>query len=199
MPNCVLKKVTNFKYLGSTLSSDGKLDQEVEKRIQAGWRNWKRLSGVLCDKRISARQKGKVHKMAVRPAMIYGAETWSIKKTQEKKLNVAEMKMLRWACGHTRLDRIENQEIRKRMKVTELHKKVQEKRLRWYGHVIRHEDSHVVKRALNLEVEGRRRRGRPQRRWMDCVSEDLEMKGLTEKDAVDRKCWVLMTNNGDPT
>ena len=199
MQDYVLKKVNSFKYLGSTLSQDGDLDQEVEKRIQAGWKNWKRLSGVLCDKKLSARRKGKAYKVAVRPAMTYGAETWSIKKTQEKKLDVAEMKMLRWACGHTRLDRIENQVIRERVKVTEIHKKVQEKRLRWYGHVQRRDENHVTKQALNLEVEGRRRRGRPRRRWMDCVREDMAEKGLAERDAADRQRWRTMTSNGDPT
>lgn len=199
MQDHVLKKVTSFKYLGSTMSQDGEIDEEVEKRIQAGWRNWKRLSGVLCDKRLSARRKGKVFKVAVRPAMTYGAETWSIKKTQEKKLNVAEMKMLRWACGHTRLDRIENREIRERVKVTEIHKKIQEKRLRWYGHVLRREENHVTKRTLSMEVDGRRRRGRPRRRWKDCVWEDLREKGLEEGDAADRQRWKSMTSNGDPT
>jgi hypothetical protein len=48
---------------------------EVEKRIQAGWIIWKSLSGVLCAKRISTKVKGKVFKVAVRPAMTYSAET----------------------------------------------------------------------------------------------------------------------------
>ena len=110
----VLKKVKNFKYLGSTMSVDGELEGEIKKRIQAGWMNWRRLSGVLCDRRISVRKKGNVFKVAVRPAMTYGAETWNVKKAQKKKLDVAEMKMLRWICGHTRLDKKENREIRSR-------------------------------------------------------------------------------------
>ena len=61
--------------------------------------NWRRLSEVLCDRRISARKKGKVFKVAVKPVMTYGAETWNIKKAQEKKLVVAQMKMLHWMRG----------------------------------------------------------------------------------------------------
>jgi hypothetical protein len=55
---------------------------------------WKTFSGVLSDKRLSERIKGKVFKVAIRPAMNYSAETWAIKKTQEMKINVAEMKKL---------------------------------------------------------------------------------------------------------
>ena len=131
--------------------------------------------------------------------MTYGAETWNIKKSQEKKLNVAEMKMLRWASGHTLLDRIENEEIRRRTKVTELHAKVQEKRLRWYGHMLRRDEDHVTRRTLEMEVEGRRRQGRPRRRWLDCVKEDLAEKRLGVQDAANRERWKRLTKNGDPT
>ena len=45
----------------------------------------------------------------VRPAMMYGAETWAVKKAQEKKLDVAETRMLRWMCGVAKMDRIRNE------------------------------------------------------------------------------------------
>ena len=68
---------------------------------------------------------------------MYGAETWAVKKAQEKKLDVAEMRMLRWMSGVTKLDRIRNERIRGTTKVGEISKKVQESRLKWYGHVLR--------------------------------------------------------------
>ena len=79
---------------------------------------------------ISLRVKGKVYKTVVRPAMMYGAETWAVKKAQEKKLDVAEMRMLRWMSGVTKLDRIRNERIRGTTKVGEISKKVQESRLK---------------------------------------------------------------------
>ena len=54
--------------------------------------------------------KGKVYRTVVRPALVYGAETWALKKAQ--KLEVAEMRMIRWMCGITRLDKIRNERIR---------------------------------------------------------------------------------------
>ena len=70
-------------------------------------------SKKLCDRRISLRVKGEVDKMVVRPAMMYGAETWAVKKAQQKKLYVAEMRMVRCMSGVTKHDRIMNEIIRR--------------------------------------------------------------------------------------
>ena len=119
-----LERVNTFKYLGGTMAENGDLDAEMTHKIQSGWQNWKRVSGILCDRRISLKVKGKVYKTVVRPAMMYEAETWAEKKAQEKKLDVAEMRMLRWMSGVTKLDRIRNEIIRGTTKVGEISKKV---------------------------------------------------------------------------
>ncbi|KAK3507722.1 hypothetical protein QTP70_034827, partial [Hemibagrus guttatus] len=90
-----VKKVQEFKYLGSTVQSNGECGKEVKKRVQAAWNGWRKVSGVLCDRKISARIKGKVYRTVVRPAMLYGLETVSLRKRQESELEVAELKMLR--------------------------------------------------------------------------------------------------------
>ena len=70
------------------------------------------------------KSQGDVYKTVVRPAMVYGAETWAVKKAQEKKLDMAEMRMLRWVSGVTKMDRIRNERIRGTTKVGEISKKV---------------------------------------------------------------------------
>uniref|UniRef100_A0A8D9A949 Endonuclease-reverse transcriptase n=1 Tax=Cacopsylla melanoneura TaxID=428564 RepID=A0A8D9A949_9HEMI len=116
-------------------------------------------TGVLCDKRMNLKMKGKVYKTVVRPAMMYGAETWAMKKIHEKRLEVAEMRMLRWSCGVTRMDRIRNEVIRNKLRVTEVTKKIQERRMQWYGHVMRRDEDYVGKRVRRMEGAGRRARG----------------------------------------
>ena len=74
----VVKKFKNFKYLGSTVSSDGRCEEEVRKRIQAGWMSWKKVSRVVCDRKLSATVKGKMYQIVTRPAMLYGIETVAI-------------------------------------------------------------------------------------------------------------------------
>ena len=89
-----------FKYLGSMLAENSELDAEVDLRIQAGWPNWRKLSGVLCNRRLSSRLKRMIFKTMVRPAMTYATETWAIKKSHERRMDVAVMKMLVGAESH---------------------------------------------------------------------------------------------------
>ncbi|XP_047004802.1 uncharacterized protein LOC124623054 [Schistocerca americana] len=95
------------------------------------------MSEVLCEKKMSTGLKGKVNKSVIRPGMIYGAETWPVTGAQERKMEVAEMRMLRWMCGLTRKDRIRNEFVRGAVKVGPMGKKIQESRLRWYGYLQR--------------------------------------------------------------
>ena len=198
MEGSALPKVSEFKYLGSTIQSDGGCGREVKKRVQAGWNGWRKVSGVLCDRRVSPKLKGKVYRTAVRPALMYGLETIAMTKKQEDNLEVTEMKMLRAALGVTREDRIRNQYIRGTAHVRKMGDKVREGRLRWYGHVQRRDNEYIGKKVLRMELPGKRRRGRPKRRYMDSIREDMRTAGVIEEDANDRRRWRVLTCCGDP-
>ena len=79
-----LKRAKNFKYLSSTVSSDGRCEKEVRRRIQAGWMSWKKVSGVLCDRKLSVRVEGKMYKSVDRSAMLYEIETRAVTETGGK-------------------------------------------------------------------------------------------------------------------
>ena len=127
-----LERVTHFKYLGTTMEEEDGMETEITKRVGAGWRNWKKCSGVVCDRRMPVKLKGKVYKTVIRPAMLYGAETWATTKRQEKRIEVTEMRMLRWMCGVTRKDKFRNEHIRGTTRVAQASKKITERRLNWY-------------------------------------------------------------------
>ena len=95
MEDTKVPRVMEFKYLESTVQESGGCEREVKKRVQAGWNGWRRVSGIICDKRLPARVKGKVYSSVVRPAMVYGLETIAVTKKQVEEMEVAEMKMLR--------------------------------------------------------------------------------------------------------
>ena len=67
-----LRRVTECKYLGSITQSLGDLDREIGNKIQSEWNNWMMITGVVCDKRVPIKLKGKIHKAMVRTVMMYG-------------------------------------------------------------------------------------------------------------------------------
>ena len=81
------------------------------------WIKGRQASGILCDKRVPQKLKDKLYRMAIRPAMLYGAECWPTKIRYVQQLSVAEIRMLQWICGHTRMDRVWNDDIRDRLEV----------------------------------------------------------------------------------
>ena len=107
------------------------------------------------------------------------------------------MKMLQFTLGITRLDRVRNEEVRKKLNTGEVSTKLREARLQWAGHLWRREESHVGRRVLEMTV-GRRWRGRPKRRWKDSIKGDMVALGLVEEDAQDRVIWRQHIRTGDP-
>ena len=180
------------------MQESGGCEREVKKRVQAGWNRWRRVSGVICDRRLPARVKGKVHSSVVRPEMVYGLETVAVTKKQAEAMEVAEMKMLRFAIGVTRKDKIRNEHIRSTVTVERLGMKMREGRLRWYGNVIRRDQEYVGRKMMEMELPGKRKRGRPKRRFLDVVKEDIGEVGAKETDIEDRKMWKMMIRCGHP-
>jgi hypothetical protein len=76
----VVAKKDTFRYLGSMLQKDDKIDEDVRHRILAGWLKWRQASGVLYDKRVPQKLKGKFYRTAICPAMLYGAKCWPTKR-----------------------------------------------------------------------------------------------------------------------
>nr|GEU77727.1 hypothetical protein [Tanacetum cinerariifolium] len=102
--------------------------------------------------------------VAIRPAMLYGSECWPITKAQATRVEVAELRMLRWICVN----------------------KMREGRLRWFWRVKRRPQNAPVRRVKAMEVEGSRRRGRPKLRWEDRLKMDMKELLLFEDMTSDR-------------
>ena len=82
-------------------------------------------------------------------------------KEDESKLNSAEMRMLRWARGKTRLDHIRNEDIRKEAHVKPVETFLENKRLKWFDHCLTRSHN-IYAKSIRLEVSGRSR-GRPKK------------------------------------
>ena len=85
--------------------------------------------GVLCDRNMSLSLKEKFYSTVVRSSLLYGT-CWANKKQHTQKISVAEMRMLRWMYGKTRMNKIRNEDIRRLVGVAPIEDKMRENRLR---------------------------------------------------------------------
>ena len=198
MVDTKVPRVKEFKYLESMVQESGSCEREVKKRVQAGWNGWRKVPAVICDRSLPARVKGKVYSSVARPALMYGLETVAVTKKQVKEMEVAKMKMLRFAMGVTRKDKIRNEYIRGTVKVEWLGMKMREGRLRWYGHVMRKDQEYVGRKIMEMELPGKRKRGNSKRRFYDVVKEDMGEVGAKETDVENRTAWRKIIHCGYP-
>ena len=114
-------------------------------------------------------------------------------------MNVLEMKCLRSSVGVSRMDRVSNEEVRRRAGIErELASRADQRALRWFGRVERMDEYRMARRVLMAEVSGGRVRGRPSLGWMDCVKVALGNRGMTVEAArqcvKDRKEWRALVH-----
>ena len=92
------KKLTqrdSFVYIGGAVCGYGNTEREVRRRVQAGANEWISVEGVMADRRISNRLKGKVMSTCVTPACLYGTETLALTELQQQRLQVCENNWVR--------------------------------------------------------------------------------------------------------
>ncbi|XP_070045256.1 uncharacterized protein LOC142163875 [Nicotiana tabacum] len=100
------------------------------------------------------------------------------------------MTLMRWMCGLTRKDRIRNEVIRDKVDVAPVEDKLQESRLRWFGHVKRRDTDSLVRRCERLTIEGQRRgRERSKKYWGEVIRQDMILLQLTKDMTLDREVW----------
>ena len=192
-----LEQTARFKYLGSVIAAEGGVMEAVIQGVNAAWMKWRERTGVISDKKVPLRIKGKLYKTVVRPVLLHGSECWAAGKKEEEMRT--EMRMLRWIAGVSRREMLRNEEIRERCGIVDIAEKMREARLRWFGHMERREAEEPARMAMEFEVEGSRMRGRPRKRWQDVVESDQRKRGLRRGDALNRGRWRRGTRMADPT
>lgn len=191
----VLEEVDRFKYLGSVVEATGGVEADVCHRVNEGCKMLGAMKGVIKGRGVGMSVKKVLYEKLIVPTVLYGAESWGTRAAERQKLNVFEMRCLRSMAGVTRLDRIRNEEVRRRTGVgRELATQVDRSVLRWFGHMERMEDERLTKKVMKARASGEQMRGRPRFGWMDGVKRGLRDRGLSVEEAKeyarDRSGWV---------
>ena len=103
-----------FKLLGSHVAADGGYKRDVVHRMNEGNRAWGVLKSVLSNRGLGIKVKKCRYERVIVPTALHRAEAWGMRSAERKKVNVLEMKCLRSFVGVSRMDRVRNEEVRRR-------------------------------------------------------------------------------------
>ena len=101
-----LEEVDCFKYLGSQVAADGGCVRDVVHKMNGGYKAWGALKSVLSNRGLWIKTKKCPYEGVIVPTALYGAEAWSMRSAERRKVNVLEMKCLRSLVGVSRMDRV---------------------------------------------------------------------------------------------
>ena len=185
-----VETVKVFCYLGDRLNASDGCDTAVTSRIRIGWMKFRECGELLRARRFSLKMKGLVYQSCVRSAMLYGSETWCLRESEMAILRRTERAMVRSMCGVKLVDRKNTEELMEMLGLKKtLDGMAKANEVRWYGHVIRREDDNTLKKAMMMEVNGQRKRGRPKMTWKRQVEESVKKVGLKIEKAADQTRW----------
>lgn len=191
-----IEKVNQFEYLGVTVTNKNEEDKEIEKRIIKGSKAMGTMKRMLKSKEVSRAAKVRIYRTVIRPTVVYGCEAWVLTKKNEMKLEVWERKMLRNIFGGTKTEeglwmRKTNREVMELYGHSSIIKHVKAQRLRWLGHVSRMPEHRHSRRVLEEGEGGKKKRGRPKKKWLDAAIADIRVLGITDwkRAAQNRTQW----------
>jgi len=188
LDGCSLNWSREIIYLGQLIAFTDRTDKEVKRRCAIAWRKYWSLKSILKNKEISTVKKTQILKTCVFPALIYGSQTWALKKAVLQKIARTQTAMERSILNVRRLDRVRNTSIKAITKLDDVLKTIKTLKWMWAGHVARLEDGRWTKSLTLWKPSWRRRKiGRQRFRWEDDI-----MKVTGDRWAVyakDRDRW----------
>jgi hypothetical protein len=193
-----IKQVVRFNYLRSTITSDGRCDEEIKKRIALSKQAFQKMNPILKNRTISINTKARVLKCYVWSVLLYGSECWTISKEIEKRLEATEMWFLRRMLNVSWTARESNESIMKRMKWKRcLLNTIRYRQLKFIGHVIR--KGCLEHQVLAGKICRKRDRGRKRMKYLESINILIQKQGYEKIDllhaAHDRKKWRIMVAN----
>jgi len=186
----VVRGCKEYKYLGVNIDEGGSSASEISQRMVKGTQAISKLNSILWSENIKRNTKIRVFESIVKSIMLYGAETWELTQRNRQRLKAVEMDYMRRSCRVSRLQRVPNEEIKRRMKVEkQIDVDIEERRLKWMGHLGRMDDHRWPRKIWKWQPNERRRRGRPREEWAKQVRVDMERRGLEEDQWMNREEW----------
>ena len=170
-----VETVADFIFLGSKITADGDCSHEIQRHLLLGRKVMTNLDSILKSRDITLSTKVHLVKVMVFPVVMYGCESWTIKNAGHRRIDAFELwcwrRLLRipWTASRS------NQSILKEISSgCSLEGLLLKMKLQYFGHLMRRADS--LEKSLRLgKIEGRRRRGHQRMRWLDGITNPMDM------------------------
>jgi len=192
-----IEQVETFVYLGSLITEDAESSREIRIRTARGLGIGVDLMKLWKSHNIKINTKLKIMRTLIWPVMMYGCESWTIKKRDEERIKAFEMKCIRKILGISWIEKKTNEWVLETAGVERnLLESIKRRKMSYFGHIMRKQGDCLEKEIMQGTVPGARARGKPRKRWMDNMS---EWSGLSTerllRETEDRRGWRGIVHN----